>query len=1297
MTFSRSSRRRHASKCQDVICATPALRVEDLERKQLLSATNGTDDGTSADDTTADGSAAQADPALQAYRDEVLANTLELADSEYAELWGTETAQIWYWEYDTIAQAVSAQEVALRTSDTNVQVAGVDEADIVETDGTFIYTLSGSQLIIVRAATDNEPAAVVSRVKLESRPQSMFLTDGRLTVISSTDSYNTIYKLSESLPQTSTNQTRLTVFDITDTSEPTVIDETIVDGRFDSARAVGDNVYLVVRNHSLPHLPDLNIVPNSNDSLQADSFPTWRYETRQEYVDRISSLNDDRSPASIYQRSTQDGPTQQFVRLGWLEDLNSTVSVEPASLVSVLKFNLGHLEAGPNDVVSYRSSNFGQSITYATADTLYITTQQYQFLNRLRTSLTDSIIPVQSPVTIIQKIDLTGESLQLAATGTVPGSLESQFSLDEHNGYLRVVTTTGNGWGDNEWANHLFVLEDTGSELVEVGSITDLAPTERIFSARFDGDRGWMVTFRRTDPVFSFDLSDPTNPVVTGELKIPGFSDYLQMIDDDHLLAIGRNATDEGRALELQVSLFNIADPENPALLHRYSFDPSHWGYSEASNNHLAFNYLPEDEILAIPFHTSGQFQLVMLNIDPIEGISLAGDIGGNESPEIPSEIGKSTLPIRRSVQIGDRLYAISDNQIQVIHLNSPDEIEASVSLESSENQPWNLIDLPWRFQNPFEGDLRLREILEENIDRQVVLSVVSEVADLADDISQFEFRLLDPETGEELTRQISELPELTIAQLPQLDNFDQVQVQARVLRDRLANSNFSRWSEAVTVTLSSAGDMLSETRQQVGSTILEWASIRDHIESAVNQGEAVEQLLESYEVWISDAELMQRIALHTDLADTQLPLDLEPGQYFTWVRGVFADGTKGEWSTREELHVLAQAPQLLTDAIATATNELNFEWEAVSDLTQFEVQVTSSDGSETIFTASDLGQTSLQLFDELEPGQYSVRVRGFTANDRPSEWSDPMSVTIAGRPELTINGDQLSWTANAAEAFEVWVSNADNERVFYTSIWNEPRISDVIEDLGLSQQTAGKITVWVRSVLPDGSKTEWSAPESIYHKIPEQIIVETASLFGIAEIPVLQWQDAPAIDSFDVFVKRVGESGAFLRQEGLTATSLTMTEQLPEGDYQLWVRGALAGGGFTRWGDAHEFSVADSFVSATPVLSIVDNIASWTSQLDSGRYELWVNRYDEFGGLLEARALHDQELAGNTFDLSTLEEGSYGVWIRSILDDGNEEVRSEWSSRANVVIEQSSDVLDDIVDSVDDIINDVIGGLDLF
>lgn len=1286
MKFSRAQRRRHSASRPATAFAASA--VEALERKQLLSATNGTED-----------SQTDVDSALQAYRDEVLANTIQLADSEYGDLWGTETVRIWYWEYDAIARTangIEAQAVSdsnTKVSDTNVQVAGVDEADIVETDGTFIYTLSGSELVIVRAASADDPAEVISRVSLDSQPQSMFLTEGRLTIISTTNSWTPVEAVSLRISGTHAPQTRLTVFDISDTSTPTVIDETIVDGTFDSARAVDNNVYLVVRNHSLPSLPDLNIVAQNQPDGDSIGQSLWRYETREEFITRITELNEERFPASIYQRANPDGPDQSLTRLGWLDSLNSEVSVAPESLVSVLKFDLQHLEAGPNDAFSYRSSNFGQSTTYATADALYITTTQYDWSNRLRFNPADVIAPMAGPSTVIHKIDLTGESLQLAATGTVPGSVESQFSLDEHNGYLRVVTTTGNGWGDNDFANHLFVLEDAGDDLVEVGSLRDLAPTERIYAARFDGDRGWMVTFRQVDPVFSFDLSDPTNPVVTGELKIPGYSDYLQMIDDDHLLAIGRNATDEGRVQGLQVSLFNIADPQNPTLLHRYDFDNEGWGNSEALNNHLAFNYFSEDGILAIPYQTYGEFQLVLLNVDHVEGISLAGDIGASESPDEPWKLDYSNR-VRRTVQIGDRLYAMSDQQIHVIHLDSPDDVEATVNLQDDQDRPWDLHDLPWHFENPFAGELRLREIVEPNVDPQLLVSVVTDITDFSSDISQFEFRLLDPETGEELARQVSNQPELTLDQLPELESMNRVQVQARVLRERLANSDFSRWSEPVTVGLSTAGDILSETAQQVDVAKLEWAAIRDRIESGTdNEGARnLEQLLESYEVWVSDADLMQRIALHTDLTDTSLPLNLAPGNYFTWVRGVFADGTKGEWSARQELQIQAKAPRLLNEAIATAANRIDLNWTATGDLALFEVQVTSPDGTETVLTVNNLNETSLQLIDELEPGTYSVRVRGFTSDDRASAWSDPTNITIVGRPEISLDGNSATWAADAAEQFEVWVSDSNNERIYFTSSWKDAEVTNIFEDLHLKNRPAGQFKMWVRATMPDGSQTAWSAPTIISHGIPEHVVLETASQFGLSQLPVIQWQQSDAIESYEVFIKRAGETGAFLRQNGLTDTVFQMAEQLPEGDYQVWVRGALTGGGLTNWGQAHHFSVSD-----TPVLTIVNNVASWTSDLDASRYELWVNRYDELGELLEARALHDQEIVDSSFDLGTLEDGNYGVWIRSVLNDGEDEIKSAWSNRTNVVIERGTDLLDNLGDSVNNIIDDIIGDLNLF
>ena len=177
---------------------------------------------------------------------------------------------------------------------------------------------------------------------------------------------------------------------------------------------------------------------------------------------------------------------------------------------------------------------------------------------------------------------------------------------------------------------------------------------------------------------YSFDLSDPTNPQVTGELKIPGYSDYLQLIDEDHLLAIGRGTIDSNSPRfawfqEVQVSLFNISDMENPTLLHRYSFEGGRSGQSEALVDPHAFNYLPDHKILAVPFSSgeghSWEAGLITLKIDPQEGISLLGDVDQPGS-------------VRRSVRINDLLYAVSDDAISVVDLQAPDTVLDTVLLE---------------------------------------------------------------------------------------------------------------------------------------------------------------------------------------------------------------------------------------------------------------------------------------------------------------------------------------------------------------------------------------------------------------------------------------------------------------------------------------------------------------------------------------------------------------------------------------------------------------------------------------
>lgn len=239
--------------------------------------------------------------------------------------------------------------------------------------------------------------------------------------------------------------------------------------------------------------------------------------------------------------------------------------------------------------------------------------------------------------TKIARVSLS--SLDVAATGTVPGQLVNQFALDEYNGHLRVATTVGENWGGKS-ANDVYVL---GMDMKEKGSIKDLGLTERIYSVRFMGDTGYLVTFRQIDPFYVLDLKDSTNPKVAGELKIPGYSSYLEDLGNGQVLGIGREAGD------LKLSLFDVTDPKNPKEVSKYLLK-NNW--SEAENNHRAFLRDADHKVFFIP-GTDGGYIFSYKN---------------NEITLTKAVAGENT---KRAIYVGDNMYIIADKKITVIDENS--------------------------------------------------------------------------------------------------------------------------------------------------------------------------------------------------------------------------------------------------------------------------------------------------------------------------------------------------------------------------------------------------------------------------------------------------------------------------------------------------------------------------------------------------------------------------------------------------------------------------------------------------
>jgi uncharacterized secreted protein with C-terminal beta-propeller domain len=250
--------------------------------------------------------------------------------------------------------------------------------------------------------------------------------------------------------------------------------------------------------------------------------------------------------------------------------------------------------------------------------------------------------------------------MAVTARGDVKGHLLNQFSMDESDGYLRVATT------DGDWVNEtnsVYVLNNT---LNVVGSIENIAPNERIYSARFVQDTLYLVTFRQVDPLFVIDLSDPTNPLIIGEVKVTGFSTYLHPIDADHILGIGIEGSN------VKLSIFDVSDPTAPQEEFRYTLE--NYSYSVANWDHKAVLFDAAKEMLVIPcsqsswtndtyVYTSGAY---VFKVSLTDGITLRGVIEHGDYQWV-----------ERALYIGEYLYTISYEMVKVNMLSDLSDVNS--------------------------------------------------------------------------------------------------------------------------------------------------------------------------------------------------------------------------------------------------------------------------------------------------------------------------------------------------------------------------------------------------------------------------------------------------------------------------------------------------------------------------------------------------------------------------------------------------------------------------------------------
>ena len=517
-------------------------------------------------------------------------------------------------------------------STTNVQVENVDEADIIKTDGEYIYYVSNNMVHIIKADT----LEVVNEINIEREDErfsisEIYLNNNKLVLIGTSrlnlDPIVVNEKTNSTIARVNNvSSAKAIVYDIENKSEPQNIREVALEGRYINSRMIGGNLYLISRKNAFYYdkTEDYTILPNIQDTI----IGTTR--------------------------------TIDCTDIAYFEGTKNN------SFMMVGSFNIN------DDEEVFVETFFGAGeLVYANEKNLYLTHSNYSNENNNTT---------------IYKFALDGNKMILTAQGEVKGTLNNQFSMDEYNGNLRVATTStivikpnvteeiGDGImrttiGEFTTTNNLYVLNEN---LEEIGKIENLANDEKIYSVRFIGKIGYIVTFKQIDPLFVIDLSEPTNPVVKGELKIPGYSSYLHPYDENHIIGIGYNTKDNGHGgvtnANIKMSMFDVSDLENPKEIFNTDIG-GEYATSEIIYNHKALFYKKSENLIGFPV----TYRDYDYRDDKNGFVVFKIDLEENEFEKYGEVLKENDYRsnVRRVIYIEDIVYALSDIGITSYDLNT--------------------------------------------------------------------------------------------------------------------------------------------------------------------------------------------------------------------------------------------------------------------------------------------------------------------------------------------------------------------------------------------------------------------------------------------------------------------------------------------------------------------------------------------------------------------------------------------------------------------------------------------------
>jgi len=584
---------------------------------------------------------------------------------------------------DSVAASAPSKEAAKpgeparasSASGTNNQVASVDEADIVKTDGQYVYIAMNGALRIVEAMQPK----ITSVTKLQGNAREMFVLGDRAVVYTSSGSarskctygYDCAFGGDGSA-------TAISVFDIKDRREPKLLRQMNLSGSLIAARRIGSTVHTVVSDHDAAG-PVFETWPSglpecgTTESVVRAKFAQLKIE------------NEKKLRALVSLPSITEGGAKRNLCAGLLR----TGIADGGAFTTVASFDLDD-DKTPATTSTLQSR---PGAVFASADALYLSVVH----QKPRAGRWYSAYPAVTEASEIHKFRI-GEKpadTKYIGSGVVPGHVLNQFAMDEWYGYLRVATTRGRVPDPNVESNVSILAEAEGGNLVRVGAIEKIAPGEDIRAVRFDDDRAYVVTFKKTDPLFVMDLAQPAHPAILGELKIPGFSTYIHRIDAEHLLSIGFDADDKGSFAYFNgviLQLFDVKNPTDPRLIHKEKIG-TRGSSSAAATDHLAFNYFADKGLLSVPMticdgggdgrQGSLSFSgLLVYDVDIERGFTRLGAVDhGTKGVNCNTWWSNANSAVKRSMFLDDLVYSIATDRVKVQHMDRFGEDLANLSL----------------------------------------------------------------------------------------------------------------------------------------------------------------------------------------------------------------------------------------------------------------------------------------------------------------------------------------------------------------------------------------------------------------------------------------------------------------------------------------------------------------------------------------------------------------------------------------------------------------------------------------